>query len=251
MFSNKKDLLLTFCIFVISSLLITVSIYIIIPMFMKTGLLFGEAYLFCFYFPFFILFIGSIIIFKLENNKWDLKTFFKRLRLNRLDKNTLIWTIIFLFIVSFGYLCASIIGKYIANNIDFLSPPDFMPGGLNPNKSMQPGYFFDVPLSGKWWFAIAYFVGWFFNIFGEEFMFRGILLPMNEKTFGNNAWIFQGILWGFWHIYWKWIFLPFIFLVSLPLLYVVYKKKNTWISIIIHGTLNIIPLIYIVIEVIK
>jgi membrane protease YdiL (CAAX protease family) len=228
-----------------------VSVYVLIPVFMKSGLLFGEAYLFCFYFPFILLFAGSVIMLKYEKITFDWNSISERLRLRRFDKKTVLWTIAFLVLISFGYASASLIGKYIAQNIPILSPSEFMPGGLNPNKVMQPGHFFDVPLSGKWWLAIVYFIGWFFNIFGEEFMFRGILLPIDEKSFGGKAWIFQGILWGVWHVFWLWIFIPLILFVSLPLLYVVQKMKNTWISIIIHGSLNIIPLIYIIKEIIR
>ena len=218
---------------------------------MRLGLLFGEAYLFCFYAPFVLLFLGSFFLFRREYGSWSWKAFCARTRLAGFDRRSTVWTFSFLVLISAGYFVVSEAGKYIAVNVALLSPPDFMPGGLDPNKAMRPGFFFDVPLAGKWWFAAAYFAGWFFNIFGEEFMFRGMLLPLDEKSFGKTAWLFQGTLWGLWHVYWKWNFIPLTLFVALPLVFVVQKTRNTWTGIIIHGFLNIIPLVYILIEVMK
>ena len=248
---DRGGIVLTVSVFVVSSLLITACVYLAIPAFMRLGLLFGEAYLFCFYAPFVLLSLGSFFIFRREYGSWSWKAFRGRARLERFDRRSAVWTFTFLVLISAGYFVVSEAGKCIAANGSFLAPPDFMPGGLNPNKVMRPGFFFDVPLAGKWWFAAAYLAGWFFNIFGEEFMFRGILLPIDEKSFGKTAWLFQGTLWGLWHVYWKWNFIPLTLFVALPLVFVVQKTRNTWTGIIIHGILNIIPLVYIIIEVMK
>ncbi|MCK9329888.1 MAG: CPBP family intramembrane metalloprotease [Candidatus Cloacimonetes bacterium] len=132
---------------------------------------------------------------------FSLKSFTFRFRLKKLDKSITKWLMIFFIIISIGFLISSKLGQLISNHISFLSVPDFLPAGLNHNKTLASGYFFDVSLSRNWLFAFYYFIGWFFNIFGEEFMFRGILLLINEKSFNQYAWLFQGILWGFWHIF--------------------------------------------------
>jgi membrane protease YdiL (CAAX protease family) len=248
---SPRSVALTVSVFAVSSAVITACVYLAIPEFMRLGLLFGEAYLFCFYAPFVLLFLGSFLLFRREYGSWSWKAFRGRARLERFDRRSALWIFSFLVLISAGYFVVSVAGRYIAANVSLLSPPGFMPGGLNPNKVMQPGYFFDVPISGKWWFAAAYFAGWFFNIFGEEFMFRGMLLPLDEKSFGKKAWLFQGTLWGLWHVYWKWNFIPLTLFVALPLVFVVQKTRSTWTGIIIHGFLNIIPLVYIIIEVMK
>lgn len=227
--------------------MIYISVYYVIPFFLKIGLRFGEAYLFCFYLPFFILFLSCMILYKCEGNQWNWENFSSRLRLNSFNKNTLLWTIgLFIYAIIAYVITTQTIGIYIAKHIKFLSPPDFLPAGINPTKQMQPGYFFDIPLKGNWWFAIFYFIGWFFNIFGEELMFRGFLLPKDEVNFGNHAWVYQGFIWSLWHFFWKWNVIPLLISVTIPLVFVVQKRKNTWIGIIIHGALNIIPLIMII-----
>lgn len=134
--------------------------------------------------------------------------------------------------------------------IPFFSPPDFFPAEINPNKIGNPGYMMDYKLSGEYWVIAVYFVGWFFNIFGEELLWRGIILPRQIKRYGSKAWIIHGIMWGLWHFFWKWqlvVLIPFALFFS----YVVYRRKNTWIGIISHGVLNLIPLIMIIIAVFK
>lgn len=247
MFSKTQGLLLTLATFILTSMLITCSIYLLIPFIMATyKLSFAVTYLGCFYIPFVLLFLLALVLYKAEGNLFTPHNFTERFRLHKIDRKTAIWLGVFFIIILIGYFAAAFLSQLISDNISFLSVPDFFPAGLNHNKELVKGYFFDIELKGKWWFALIYFIGWFFNIFGEELLFRGFLLPLNEKSFGKQAWIFQGILWGFWHLYWFWQFIPLTIFVSLPLLFVTQKTKNTWVAIIIHGLLNFVPLVYII-----
>lgn len=73
-----RSVALTVSVFAVSSLLITACVYIAIPAFMRLGLLFGEAYLFCFYAPFVLLFLGSFFLFSREYGSWSWKAFCAR-----------------------------------------------------------------------------------------------------------------------------------------------------------------------------
>lgn len=44
-----------------------------------------------------------------------------------------------------------------------------------------------VRLKGQWWIAVIYFIGWGLNIFGEEFWFRGYMLPRQESQKPKEA----------------------------------------------------------------
>jgi membrane protease YdiL (CAAX protease family) len=105
-------------------------------------------------------------------------------------------------------------------------------------------------LSGQYWIIIVYFIGWFFNIFGEEFLWRGIILPRQTLKYGNKVWIYHGLIWTLWHFFWKWNIIA-IFPFSMAISYCAYKRKNTWIPIFAHGLLNFIPLVMIIIETLK
>ena len=106
-----------------------------------------------------------------------------------------------------------------------------------------------MPLKGNWWIVVVYFIGWFFNIVGEEFWFRGYILPRQELAFGKNAWVVNALMFTLTHIYQPWILIAILPSILL-LVYVVQTHKNTWISIIQHGVVNIGVLILLVVGVV-
>jgi membrane protease YdiL (CAAX protease family) len=69
-------------------------------------------------------------------------------------------------------------------------------------------------------------------------MWRGYLLPRQSATLGRYAWIFNGVLWAIFHVGIGWriaiVLLPIEFIVP----YVVQKRQNTWLGVIIHGLYN-------------
>ena len=102
-----------------------------------------------------------------------------------------------------------------------------------------------LPLKGDWGIVLVYFLGWFLNIFGEEFWFRGYLLPRQEISFGSSAWLVNSLMFTFNHLWQPWIMLT-ILPACLLLVYVVQRRRNTSISIIQHGVVNISLLFYLV-----
>jgi membrane protease YdiL (CAAX protease family) len=104
-------------------------------------------------------------------------------------------------------------------------------------------------LKGQWWIFFVYLSALVVNIIGEEFWWRGYIMPRQELALKNWTWVAHGILWALFHFFWKWnllILLP----ISLALSYVVNKRKNTWIGIIVHMVFNSIPLIGLLIGII-
>ena len=86
--------------------------------------------------------------------------------------------------------------------------------------------------------ASPFFGFWLLNIGGEEFFWRGVLLPRQEKTFEDKTWILHGTGWAIFHIAFGWQLLVML----LPLLYiepyVVQKTQNTWTGVFLHGVIN-------------
>jgi membrane protease YdiL (CAAX protease family) len=235
--------------FIISSLLIYFGLYRGIPILLDKGLPFLSAYLILFYLPFVLLFITALVLYRREGNQWNWSDFKKRLFLNKMSKTDWLWALGLLIFGLITYLGLTPLGNLMAK-ISFLSPPDFFPAEINPNKPMVSGIFMDYKLAGQYWVPVAYFFGWVFNILGEEFLWRGMILPRQIKKYGNKAWIYHGIIWTFWHFFWGWnliIIFPFAMAVS----YVFYKRQTTFIPILTHGLMNLIPLILIISDVFK
>lgn len=235
--------------FIISSVLIYVGLYVLAPLLLDKGVPFIAGYFSLFYIPFVLLFFTALFLYKSEGNAWNISDFKSRMQLKPLKKADWLW-IIGIILVSFIIV---LVGTPVMNKlaqIPFFSPPDFFPAEINPNKTSAAGYMMGFKLSGEHWVIIAYFAGWFFNIFGEELLWRGMILPRQIKRYGSKAWIIHGLMWGLWHFFWKWqvvTLIPF----SLFFSYVAYKRKNTWIGIISHGAVNAIPLILVIVNVLK
>ncbi len=85
-----------------------------------------------------------------------------------------------------------------------------------------------------------------FNILGEEFLFRGVLLPKMNGVFGKWDWLANGILGTLYHVSmpWSWFGttgVNWIFFYALPAKYF----RSTWFSIIIHGSITVLETILI------
>lgn len=244
------SLLASVAIFGISFTLIFLSLYVVIPSMMKTGISFMVGYLIFFYLPFVLIFIIAFLLLKAEGHKLSWLVIKNRYRLNKIDRKTWMWTaklLVFWLVVLL--FVQPPIGKIMAQ-IPFFAPPPYFPPEINPNLAPSTnGMMFGMELSGKWWIIPVYFVGWFFNIFGEEFLFRGYLLPRQELAYGKYAWLIHGTMWGLWHLFWKWNIITLL-MTAFSLSYVVQKTKNTCVGIIVHGSLNFIPLIMIIVNVI-
>ena len=88
---------------------------------------------------------------------------------------------------------------------------------------------------GAWGFFAFFFVNALFNTFlGEEFIFRGVLLPRMEGLFGKWAWVANGVIFGFYHLHQPWGILSSV--VS-GLIYAFSAKhfRSTLFSIILHS----------------
>lgn len=235
--------------FIISSVLIYLGLYVFAPFLLDKGIPFIIGYFSLFYIPFALLFFTALLLYKSEGNEWNISDFKSRMQLNPLKKADWFWIVGIILISSIIVLAGTPIMNKLAQ-IPFFSPPDFFPAEINPNKASVTGYMMDFKLSGKYWVIVAYFFGWVFNIFGEELLWRGMILPRQIKRYGSKAWVIHGLMWGLWHFFWKW---QLVVLVPTSLLfsYVAYKHKNTWIGIIAHGAVNAIPLIMVIVNVLK
>ncbi len=103
----------------------------------------------------------------------------------------------------------------------------------------QPPFMSFEPLNpGRYWILLIWFPYWVLNIMGEEILWRGTMLPRQELAFGKWTWLLHGIGWGVFHIAFGWqlliTLLPILFVQS----YVVRRRKNTWVGVIIHGVIN-------------
>lgn len=232
--------------FSIPAILTGLLVYVIAPILNGKGVSKPLIYIIIFIVPMILLFIISFITLKIERGRiiWpDMKD---RFRLKRMSKRDWLYTSgLLIFIISFHYLL-SFTPKALSK-LPFFAPPQYVPPVANPNIeniAFQQSYL-DIPLKDNWWVLIIFILIMFFNIIGEEFLWRGYILPRQELQYKNKAWLINGLLWNLSHICWRWN-MVMILPGCLAIPFVSQKLKNTYPGIIVHTILNgftIIPII--------
>jgi membrane protease YdiL (CAAX protease family) len=96
---------------------------------------------------------------------------------------------------------------------------------------------------GQWWLLGVILVSHIFNYFlGEEFLFRGVLLPKMQGVFGKYDWVANAVLFGLYHMHKPWS-IPGNIIGSLPLTWPARRFRSNWMAIIIHGAEGLLPLV--------
>lgn len=85
---------------------------------------------------------------------------------------------------------------------------------------------------------LVWIVMFFFNIAGEELMWRGYILPRQEISIGKKAWVFNASLWLLFHICFGIQLIILLIPILLILPYAVQKTQNTFVGIYIHALVN-------------
>jgi membrane protease YdiL (CAAX protease family) len=168
-----------------------------------------------------LLFVASYF---LRKEGWLFKTgmWKDRLRFRRMNNGDWLWGI-------GGILAIGILSYPIMMLIEKLT-------GLADH---QPPFMQFEPLTaGRYWILLFWLPYWIFNIMGEEILWRGVILPRQEVSFGKYTWLIHGFGWGLFHIAFGWQLLvtliPILFVQS----FIVQKRKNSWIGVFIHAGIN-------------
>jgi uncharacterized protein len=95
-------------------------------------------------------------------------------------------------------------------------------------------------LVGAWWFLGLIVVFLVFNsVLGEEFLFRGVLLPKMEGVFGNWSWLANGVLFGFYHLHQPWSIVESAIGSAFFLAYPSSRLRSTWMGVIVHSAQSV------------
>ena len=163
------------------------------------------------------MFLGAIYLTGREIGSFKMVDIFERMRIKKLSRKDVLWTVIAFILLCLGsFLIAKIIMPAIR---------------LDAN----PFFFQNMPLvKGYWWILYVWPLFFLFNIFGEEFLWRGYIQPRQELLNGKWTWFVHGSLWSVWHI-------PMgldLVITAIPILFIlpaiVQIRKNTTIAIVVH-----------------
>lgn len=168
------------------------------------------------------LVLTGMLMLRREGYTFSRETFIRRLRFRPMTRRD--WRDSLVALVVIGILTAGIM---------------YLMQAMVPGFNHTPSFMTFTPLSsGKYWLLLAWFPYWLLNIGGEEFFWRGVLLPRQEKAFGKNTWLLHGTGWAVFHLAFGWqllvMLLPLLYIES----YVVQKTGNTWTGVFLHGVVN-------------
>jgi membrane protease YdiL (CAAX protease family) len=189
-------------------------------------------------------FILSLLILKLDGIELNRQVVLSRMKYQKpVNPKTgkssywlLLWTLPFI-------LLSTVIQS------GFISLPD-VDGWMHPLIEHLPIYDLSSltasEFKGAWWILVLFITTSVFNyFFGEEFIYRGILLPKMNGVFGRWDWFFNGILFGFYHLHKPQVILStaiyFGFVFSFP------SKlfQSNWMAVIIHGLEGLLGIVVI------
>src|SRR5215211_5998896 len=189
------------------------------------------------------LFVLSMIIVRREEGDLSWATVKRRLRLNtprepatgRPRARLFLWVVPFLVAVAVVEL---VLNTPLENVWVSLFPFLAEPQGYSQDAILGSREILER-LQGAWWFLALFVVQAAFNtILGEEFLFRGVLLPKMEGVFGRFSWIANGVLFGFYHVHQPWG-IPNSVLTGLLYTFPAYRYRSTWMSIILHSAQSV------------
>ncbi len=221
---KKLGLLGSFAIYISASIIMLFSTKYLIPFLSDTT---GMEVILCWFIVaglvvFTPLIITGLLILKSEGFNFSKSTWTERLRFRKLTKQEIIRSIV-------GLILVGILSGLIIKGLElFIGKFDHSPSFMS----------FEPLTNGRYWLLLVWVLYWLLNILGEEFLWRGVMLPRQEVAFGKYTWIIHGFGWGIFHIAFGWQLLitliPLIFIQS----YIVQKTKNSWVGVIMHGGLN-------------
>jgi membrane protease YdiL (CAAX protease family) len=196
------------------------------------------------------LFVFSLIIVYREKGDLSWTSIRQRLLLNtprspktgEPSRKLWLWMIPFILLLFLSFSIAPItVDKWWVTLFPFFTAP---PDGNIGEVLQQPGI--ATLLAGDWGFVGLFLLMAVFNIIGEEFIFRGVLLPKANGVFGKWDWVAISVLFGFYHVHQPWMMIGAILFASVALAFPAKRYRSTWMPIIIHSMqfLVVFPMIF-------
>ena len=186
------------------------------------------------------LFLLSMIIVRQEEGNLRWATVKRRLRLNtprdprtgETRRRLWLWTVAFVIGVAvWQMLLAPYVNKAWVSIFPFLAEPT----GYSMGAVFKSQDILDR-LVGAWWFLGLYVLNTIFNtVLGEEFLFRGVLLPKMDGVFGRWSWLANGVLFGFYHLHQPWGIVGSIITGAFFYAFPTWRYRSTWMGVIVHS----------------
>ena len=190
--------------------------------------------------PLALLFAAALITYhKIEGRPLTRQAFSERMRYPRLRWQDVLWG---LAICAGGMLGAGLLGMLVSVLVQngWMPLPEHLPAIADPRVPFSLEMLVRSAggvIRGRWDIGALYLVTFGFNILGEEFWWRGIILPRQELAFGRKTWLVHGLLWSVFHIF-KWWDILTLVPVCLLVAFSAQRTRSNWGALIGHALMN-------------
>ena len=216
----------SFLLFALPSVIFILITYLLIPYLNNIGLHHALSWFIGGMLIFIPLFLLTVYLSK-KDGYITRQEVFKRLRLKRLTRRDWNYVIVSSLII---LACTGLImgfSKFLNSKY-----------GIPEIETTPPFMKFEALQGNERFLLLVWLVMFFFNMYGEELLWRGYMLPRQELKFKNAAWVINSIFWLMFHICFGIHLMILLIPVLIILPYTVQKTQNTNVGILIHAILN-------------
>ncbi len=168
------------------------------------------------------LLVAAFLLLQQEEALAQPRHWSERLRFRRLDRGDWLWGLGALMVIGAATAMLQLVLEALL--------------GAAPG---QPPFLSLDPLtSERYWILGVWLPFWVLNIMGEEILWRGVALPRQEVAFGRRAWMVHGVGWTLFHLAFGWQLVVMLLPILFVLPYVVQRRQNSWLGVLIHAGLN-------------
>ena len=219
-------------------LVLMISTYVFMPRLSSNYFSDFEKFFLAMTIPLVLMFITAIMIYWQENGH-SLKGIGARYRIKKICLKDIAWGIGAFIAAMLGMGLFSLLGTQmisaglipIPKNLPLLLDPSAVFNNASLNQAVGG------QIVGNWQVLLLYFIMFFFNIAGEELLWRGYILPRQELIFGNRTWLIHGCMWALFHSF-KWWDVISLLPVCIIIAFVAQKCKSIWPGFIAHLLIN-------------
>jgi membrane protease YdiL (CAAX protease family) len=222
--------------FGVPTFLLVLSLYCLAPRLLTWGLSAYVSLDLAFLVPLALLFGASLVAYRLEGHAWNWAALRDRFRLRRMDEDDWLWTGgLLVFALATYFPLRAITLRLITEGL--IPLPASLPSILDPRTKHSVKVLMGGQVKGNWPLVLVSLSALFFNTFGEEFWWRGYILPRQEAVHGKRTWVIHGLLWTLLHTFKYWEFVALL-PTCLAFSFVAQRRKSTWPGIVTHTALN-------------
>lgn len=220
--------------------IIYIGFHFIMPQLWRIGLNTAESLILTLAVPLALMLVPPAISYQREGRPMSLRAMLTHWRYPKISKYDFAWA---LFILAIGFPLAGLMGQLNGWLIEqgWITIPSYIPAPFNPLADLSNRATWDAFVSGSirgnWSLIVLYFILLFFNITGEEILWRGFILPRQEAQLGRWAWVAHGLLWTVFHAFNWWGMLP-ILPICLIISWTSQHTGRNWSAYIAHYIFN-------------